>query len=84
MTFGNPIYDVYIRKVVKRPDGKFWNVPIETYPRRLAILALRSGDLSEAARLFPHLPGNQEGLIHLAATRRGRKAAPAQWRKVDP
>jgi len=30
--FGNPIYDVYIRKVVKRPDGKFWNVPIETYP----------------------------------------------------
>lgn len=29
--YGNPIYDVYIRKVVKRPDGKFWNVPIETY-----------------------------------------------------
>jgi branched-chain amino acid transport system substrate-binding protein len=29
--FGNPIYDVYIRKVMKRPDGKFWNVPIETY-----------------------------------------------------
>jgi branched-chain amino acid transport system substrate-binding protein len=30
--YGNPIYDTYIRKVVKRPDGKFWNVPIETYP----------------------------------------------------
>ena len=30
--FGNPIYDVYIRKVVKRADGKFWNVPIQTYP----------------------------------------------------
>jgi branched-chain amino acid transport system substrate-binding protein len=30
--YGNPIYDVYIRKVSKRPDGKFWNVPIETYP----------------------------------------------------
>ena len=30
--YGNPIYDVYIRKVVKRPDGKYWNVPIETYP----------------------------------------------------
>lgn len=29
--YGNPIYDVYIRKVVKRPDGKFWNAPIETY-----------------------------------------------------
>lgn len=29
--YGNPIYDVYIRKVMKRPDGKFWNVPIETY-----------------------------------------------------
>jgi branched-chain amino acid transport system substrate-binding protein len=29
--YGNPIYDVYIRKVVKRPDGKFWNVPTETY-----------------------------------------------------
>jgi branched-chain amino acid transport system substrate-binding protein len=22
---------VYIRKVMKRPDGKFWNVPVETY-----------------------------------------------------
>ena len=30
--YGNPIYDVTIRKVVKRPDGKFWNVPITTYP----------------------------------------------------
>jgi branched-chain amino acid transport system substrate-binding protein len=31
-TYGNPIYDVFIRKVTKRPDGKYWNVPIETYP----------------------------------------------------
>ena len=30
--YGNPIYDVYVRKVVKRPDGKYWNVPIEVYP----------------------------------------------------
>ena len=30
--YGNPIYDVSIRKTVKRPDGKYWNVPIETYP----------------------------------------------------
>ena len=30
--YGNPIYDVYIRKVEKRADGKYWNVPIETYP----------------------------------------------------
>jgi branched-chain amino acid transport system substrate-binding protein len=30
--YGNPIYDVYIRKVMKRADGKYWNVPIETYP----------------------------------------------------
>lgn len=29
--YGNPIYDVYIRKTVKRPDGKYWNVPVETY-----------------------------------------------------
>ncbi|MET0277131.1 MAG: ABC transporter substrate-binding protein [Pseudorhodoplanes sp.] len=29
--YGNPIYDVYIRKVVKRPDGKYWNAPTETY-----------------------------------------------------
>ncbi len=29
--YGNPIYDVYIRKTMKRPDGKYWNVPIETY-----------------------------------------------------
>lgn len=31
--YGNPIYDVYIRKVVKRDDGKYWNVPIEKYPQ---------------------------------------------------
>ncbi|HEY4375487.1 MAG TPA: penicillin-binding protein activator [Burkholderiales bacterium] len=30
--YGNPIYDVYIRNVVKRSDGHYWNVPIETYP----------------------------------------------------
>jgi branched-chain amino acid transport system substrate-binding protein len=30
--YGNPIYDVYIRKVVKRADGKYWNVPVEVYP----------------------------------------------------
>ena len=30
--YGNPIYDVFIRKVVKRSDGKYWNVPIESYP----------------------------------------------------
>ena len=30
--YGNPIYDVFIRDVVKRPDGKYWNVPIATYP----------------------------------------------------
>jgi branched-chain amino acid transport system substrate-binding protein len=30
--YGNPIYDVYIRKVTKRADGKYWNVPIQTYP----------------------------------------------------
>jgi len=30
--YGNPIYDIYIRKVVKRSDGKFWNVPITSYP----------------------------------------------------
>ncbi len=30
-SYGNPIYNVYIRKVEKRPDGKMWNVPIKTY-----------------------------------------------------
>jgi branched-chain amino acid transport system substrate-binding protein len=30
--YGNPIYDVYIRKVVKNKDGKYWNVPVQTYP----------------------------------------------------
>ncbi len=30
--YGNPIYDVQIRKVVKNAEGKYWNVPIATYP----------------------------------------------------
>ncbi|KMO19324.1 ABC transporter substrate-binding protein [Methylobacterium indicum] len=31
--YGNPVYDVFIRKVVKNKDGKYWNVPIATYPQ---------------------------------------------------
>jgi branched-chain amino acid transport system substrate-binding protein len=31
--YGNPIYDVSIRKVEKRADGKLWNVPVTTYPQ---------------------------------------------------
>ena len=30
--YGNPVYDIYIRKTVKRPDGKLWNVPVTSYP----------------------------------------------------
>jgi branched-chain amino acid transport system substrate-binding protein len=30
--YGNPIYDVFIREVKRRQDGKYWNVPLETYP----------------------------------------------------
>lgn len=30
--YGNPVYDVFIRDVVKRPDGTYWNKPIQTYP----------------------------------------------------
>lgn len=29
--YGNPIYDIYIRQVVERDDGRMWNVVIETY-----------------------------------------------------
>lgn len=29
--YGNPVYDVFIRKVVKNAEGKYWNVPTETY-----------------------------------------------------
>lgn len=31
--YGNPIYDVFIRKTVKNQNGKYWNVPVETYPQ---------------------------------------------------
>jgi branched-chain amino acid transport system substrate-binding protein len=31
--YGNPVYDVFIRKTVKNKDGKYWNVPVETYPQ---------------------------------------------------
>jgi branched-chain amino acid transport system substrate-binding protein len=30
--YGNPVYDVYIRDVVKRSGNVYWNKPIETYP----------------------------------------------------
>lgn len=31
--YGNPIYDIYIRKVTKGPGGKMWNTVIATYPQ---------------------------------------------------
>jgi branched-chain amino acid transport system substrate-binding protein len=31
--YGNPIYDVFIRRVVKNKDGKYVNAPIGTYPQ---------------------------------------------------
>jgi branched-chain amino acid transport system substrate-binding protein len=31
--YGNPIYDLYIRRVEKRAGGKLWNVPIDSYPQ---------------------------------------------------
>ena len=30
--YGNPVYTIFIRKVVKNPQGKWWNVPIHSYP----------------------------------------------------
>lgn len=29
--YGNPIYDIYIRQVVVRDDGRIWNVVIDTF-----------------------------------------------------
>lgn len=29
--YGNPVYDIYIRQVVVRDDGRVWNVVIDTY-----------------------------------------------------
>jgi branched-chain amino acid transport system substrate-binding protein len=29
--YGNPIATIYVRKVERRPDGKLWNVPIQTF-----------------------------------------------------
>lgn len=28
--YGNPVYDVFIRKVVRNKDGKYWNAPIDS------------------------------------------------------
>jgi branched-chain amino acid transport system substrate-binding protein len=31
--YNNPIQNIYIRRVERRPDGKLWNVPIKTYEK---------------------------------------------------
>ncbi len=31
-SYGNPILDIHIRQVTKRPDGRLWNTVLETYP----------------------------------------------------
>jgi branched-chain amino acid transport system substrate-binding protein len=30
-SYGNPIATIYIRRVERRPDGKLWNVPVQTF-----------------------------------------------------
>lgn len=30
-SYGNPIQNIYVRTVERRPDGKLWNVPTKTY-----------------------------------------------------
>jgi len=30
-SYGNPIATIYVRRVERRPDGKLWNVPIQTF-----------------------------------------------------
>lgn len=30
-SYGNPIQNIYVRRVERRPDGKLWNVPVRTY-----------------------------------------------------
>jgi branched-chain amino acid transport system substrate-binding protein len=30
-SYGNPIRTIYVRKVERRPDGRLWNVPIQTF-----------------------------------------------------
>ena len=46
---GNPIENVYIRKV-ERVGGKLQNTVIHTYPERLAVLDLQAGRVPEARR----------------------------------
>ncbi len=29
--YGNPIQTIYVRRVERRPDGRLWNVPIQTF-----------------------------------------------------
>jgi branched-chain amino acid transport system substrate-binding protein len=31
--YGNPVYDVFIRRVTRTKDGKYVNAPIDTYPQ---------------------------------------------------
>ena len=30
--YGNPVQNIYLRKVVKRDDGRYWNIVIYTWP----------------------------------------------------
>lgn len=30
-SYGNPVFNVYVRRVERRPDGRLWNVPTQTY-----------------------------------------------------
>jgi branched-chain amino acid transport system substrate-binding protein len=30
--YGNPVQNIYLRKVVKRDDGRYWNIVIHTWP----------------------------------------------------
>ena len=69
--YGNPIYDVYIRKVVKRADGKYWNVPIQTYPEVSQFWKYNPETYMKQPPYSRDFPGHQESLMPTLTAGRG-------------
>ena len=83
--YGNPIYDVYIRKVDEARRRQILERADPDLSGGVAVLEIRSGDLHEAAALFAHLPGHQEELDPTLTAGRGRwRPRPLPGRSLCP
>jgi branched-chain amino acid transport system substrate-binding protein len=60
-SFGSPVLNIYIREVVKREDGRLWNVPIFTYEKVDQFFPFEQAEYLQQPAYTKDFQGNNAG-----------------------